>query len=124
MYWFLGQVVSDPVWKNTVSYEWSDGWQGSPWQVASGTIIGSATVAIATADYGGSENDTYMVELSVSRSLFPELFEGDLLTAHISVWCGNDSMNLTGTIVPAPCAILLGSIGVGLIGWLRKRRTL
>jgi hypothetical protein len=49
-------------------------------------------------------------------------FEGDM--SNSDLYFSVSEIQGYGAVIPAPGAILLGSIGVGIVGWMRRRRTL
>ncbi len=118
----LGQIVFHPTWSVTNWYLWDDGWQGSPYRASGGVVVGNATVAIQ--DYPDLEFGTHILEAAIPRNLLPPL--DSPVGLHLTTSCGNDSINLQGRAVtiPAPAALVLSSLGLVLVGWLRQRRTL
>jgi hypothetical protein len=107
---FLGAVTN-------VGFDYINTWSIEPVVVnlydSSDAFIGH--VNIATHSWNALDLSSYS-NIAYIRMLQP--------WDHFTFALDNLRFDFTGAVVPAPAALALGTLGAGLVGWLRRRRAL
>lgn len=94
-------------------------WVGPPPNPSAGWL--TLNVPITESDWVTESGSWNAMLADVTQLRIATAFYNNYMPQEIN---GMDNVSLNMNPIPAPGAILLSSIGIGLVGWLRRRRTL
>lgn len=94
-------------------------WVGPPPNPAAGWL--SLNVPISESDWTVTSGAWDPLLADVTQLRIATAFYNNWMPQEIN---GIDNVSLNTNPIPAPGAILLGSIGIGFVGWLRRRKKL
>ncbi|MCK4913604.1 MAG: hypothetical protein KAS69_03275 [Planctomycetes bacterium] len=128
-----GGLVGDPLVDFSEGADNASGFESS---VIKKLVTGFTYDNVGDADFDGSQTGVHPGEsLGVLFTLIPDSTYDEVLAGlgsqeviigiHVQGYAsGGSEKFINNGVIPAPGAIVLGSIGVGFVGWLRRKRAL